>query len=77
QALLSRQKPRDFYDLYFILRSNLLLPEKKAILPKALKVLQDSDLNFEKELKQFLPKTHWPIIRNFNQTLEQEINRFI
>ncbi|MBI3985059.1 MAG: nucleotidyl transferase AbiEii/AbiGii toxin family protein, partial [Candidatus Levybacteria bacterium] len=48
QALLSRQKPRDFYDLYFILRSNLLLPEKKAILSKALKILQDSDLNFEK-----------------------------
>lgn len=77
QALLQRHKSRDFYDLYFILRSNLILPEKKAILPKALKTLKDSDLNFEAELKQFLPKSHWPIIRNFKRTLEQEIKRFI
>lgn len=77
QALLQRHKSRDFYDLYFILRSNLMPAEKKAILPKALKTLKDSDLNFEAELKQFLPKSHWPIIRNFNQTLEREIERFI
>jgi len=77
QALLIRQKPRDFYDLYFILRSNLLSAEKKDILPKALKTLQQTDINFETELKQFLPKSHWLIIRDFNQTLKREIERFI
>ena len=77
QALLYRKKPRDFYDLYFILRSNLLPAKKKEILPKALKTLKKTYINFEKELKQFLPKTHWPLIRNFQQTLEREMQRFI
>lgn len=78
KALLSRGKPRDFYDLYFILRSkNLLPPQQKNVLPKIIKVLQKSDINFEKELKQFLPKTHWLIIKNFKQTLEKEIRQFI
>lgn len=77
QALLYRKKPRDFYDLYFILRSNLLPAKKKGVLPKALKALKETEINFEKELKQFLPKTHWLLIRNFKQTLEREIQRFI
>ncbi len=77
QALLSRKKPRDFYDLYFILRSNLLPAAKKDILPTILKTVQQIDINFEMELRQFLPKSHWLIIKDFKQTLEQEINRFI
>lgn len=77
QALLFRKKPRDFYDLYFILRSNLLTASKKGILSKALKTLEQTDINFEKELKQFLPKSHWAIIRNFKKILRQEIQRFI
>lgn len=77
QALLSRQKPRDFYDLYFILRKDLLPPEGKNILPQALTVLEKSDINFKMELKQFLPKTHWVIIKDFKTTLEREVKRFI
>lgn len=77
QALLTRKKPRDFYDLYFILRANLLPPQEKNILPQALKTLRSVDINFEKELKQFLPKTYWVIIRDFKNSLEREINRSI
>lgn len=76
-ALLSRKKPRDFYDLYFILRARMLPPEKKSILPQALKALKESDINFEGELKRFLPKTHWAIIRDFKETLEREIQRYL
>lgn len=76
-ALLNRRKPRDFYDLYFILRALMLPPEKKNILPQALKALKESDINFEAELKQFLPKTHWMIIKDFKTTLEREITRTI
>ncbi len=75
-ALLSRKKPRDFYDLYFILRSNLLPPDKKNILLEVLNILKKTDLNFEKELKIFLPKSHWATIRNFKSILEHEIRRF-
>lgn len=77
QALLTRKKPRDFYDLYFILRANLLPSQKKSVLPQALKALGSTDINFEKELKQFLPKIHWAIIRDFKNTLEREIQKFL
>lgn len=77
EALLSRKKARDFYDLYFILRARMLPPRKKDILPKTLKALAESDINFEGELKKFLPKSHWVIIKDFKSTLVREINRFI
>lgn len=77
RALLDRKKPRDFYDLYFILRARLLPPAKKDFLPQVLKNLRESNINFEIELKQFLPKTHWAIIKNFKSVLEREIERFI
>lgn len=77
-ALLSRRKPRDFYDLYFMLRAGLLSGEQKNLLSQALEVLhQSSNLNFEQELKIFLPKSHWPIIRELPQALEGEIQRFL
>ena len=34
RALLHRKKPRDFYDLYFILRKELPIPEKKTYYKK-------------------------------------------
>jgi len=77
QALLSRKKARDFYDLYFILRANLLPPMGRAILPQALEVLRQSRIDFETELKVFLPKSHWALIRDFPKTLEREIERFL
>lgn len=77
QALMGRRKPRDFYDLYFILRANLLAPAKKEVLPQILKILKDSGIKFEIDLKEFLPKTHWAIIGDFKNTLEREINRFV
>lgn len=76
RALLSRKKPRDFYDLYFIIRKGLVISNKTIVLPKALKALQESDINFEAELRQFLPKSQWMIIRNFKVMLERELQRF-
>lgn len=77
RALLGRKKPRDFYDLYFILRKQLPIPQKKEFIPQALKALKESTFNFEAELKQFLSKSHWLIIRDFKSTLEQEIRRLM
>lgn len=51
RALFERKKPRDFYDLYFILRKQLPLPDKNDVLPKALKLLKEFQINFEGELK--------------------------
>ncbi len=77
KALLTRQKARDFYDLYFILRANLLPTKERSVLPQALKTLKQLHVDFEKELKQFLPKSHWALIRNFRTTLEREIERYM
>ncbi|MBU0510703.1 MAG: nucleotidyl transferase AbiEii/AbiGii toxin family protein [Chloroflexi bacterium] len=77
QALLSRRKARDFYDLYFILRANLLLPEGRGVLVQVLEVLRQSRINFERELKTFLPRGHWAIIRDFPAVLERELGRFL
>lgn len=77
QALLSRRKARDFYDLYFILRANLLPTQKKDVLSQVMETLKQSSLNFEKELKEFLPKSHWTIIRDFPTPLGREIERFL
>lgn len=77
QALLTRAKPRDFYDVYFLIRSGLLSKEEKDVLMKVKKKLEGISIDFEQELKQFLPKSHWPIIRDFRTSLEREIGRFI
>lgn len=77
RALLERKKPRDFYDLYFILRKQVPIPDKSSVLPEVLAALRSTDAHFEAELKQFLPKSHWPIIRDFRSTLEREINKVI
>ena len=46
-------------------------------MPKVIEALKKKDdINFEKELKEFLPRSHWAIIRDFKQTLEKEIQRF-
>lgn len=75
KALLERQKPRDFYDLLYILRANLLPVGEKTVLKKAAKLLKTSEVNFNQELKLFLPKSHWQIIRDFKASLEREISR--
>lgn len=77
RALTARKKARDFYDLYFILRANLLPAHSRNILAPALKTLRQSQIDFDKELKQFLPKSHWAIIRDFPAALEREIARFL
>jgi predicted nucleotidyltransferase component of viral defense system len=77
QALLFRKKARDFYDLYFILRGNLLPPHKRNILPQVLETLRQSRIDFEQELKEFLPRSHWAIMRSFPASLEREIERFL
>ncbi|HEY4509954.1 MAG TPA: nucleotidyl transferase AbiEii/AbiGii toxin family protein [Candidatus Paceibacterota bacterium] len=77
QALLTRKKPRDFYDLYFLLRANLVGEKSKEKLQAALDALHGTHIRFDRELKRFLPKSHWPIIREFPDALEREIKRYV
>lgn len=77
QALLTRAKPRDFYDIYFLIRSRLLRKEDKDLLIQVRNKLEQKSINFEQELKIFLPKSHWPIIRDFKKSLNFELERYI
>lgn len=77
QALLERKKPRDFYDVYFLLRAGLIPRKTRRRLPVVLSVLKQTRINFARELKELLPKTHWSVIKNLRKNLEQEIERFI
>ncbi len=75
-ALVERKKPRDFYDLYIIMRKGMLSLEHK----KKLAGIRDSviaeakQINFKTELGTFLPVDQQGIIRDFPATLERELN---
>lgn len=75
-ALLARQKPRDFYDFYFLLRKNLISVASRQVLKKVRIIFGKSKIDFEGELKRFLPRSHWAIIRDFKMTLEREIEKY-
>lgn len=77
EALLSRQKPRDFYDLYFMLRARLLTREDKNLLLKVKTLVNSTQINFEKELKIFLPKSHWATISDFKKILLTVISDYL
>lgn len=74
QALLTRSKPRDYFDLYFILRHNLVLPKNiTAYLPKLKDKIKRQN-NYQ-ELKNFLPINYHLLLKNFKDTLLTELNR--
>jgi len=76
-ALLDRHKPRDFYDLYFMLRANLLSPALKQQLLVVRQLLSKNDINFDTELSLFLPRSQILMIRDFKKSLLAEIERNI
>src|SRR3989339_883971 len=75
QATLTRKNPRDFFDIYFLLRSRLIIPSQKKDLLKIKTLIEKSEINFSRELKQFLPISFHNIIKDFKKTLVNEINR--
>lgn len=75
EALVNRQKPRDYFDLYFMMRAGLL-PDKK-VLKRILPIIKATKIDFKKELREFLPQSHQNIIKDFKKTIEAEIKRFI
>ena len=77
-ALLSRKKPRDYYDLYFMLRNPALnrLIDKKT-LTKVADNLKPEKTDFKKELQVLLPASHQMQLKNFKETLKKEIGKYL
>jgi len=76
-ALRERKKPRDFYDLYFIMRNGMLSPDQKKQLAEIKDgIIADAkNVNFRDELGAFLPADQQAIIRDFPAVLERELDR--
>ena len=79
RAALTRGKARDFYDLYFILRSRMAFKEAfiqdKQLKTKLLEAVKSRRLDFKGELKAFLPVNQHMVIKGFPETLTAEIER--
>jgi len=78
-ALVERKKPRDYYDLYFMMRKGMLSAEQKKHLGEIAQEVIDGlqHIDFQGELGTFLPAGQQSIIRDFSQTLEREMrNQF-
>ncbi len=76
-AVLSRATPRDYYDVYFLLRKGIVSVEQRKSLRGIKHRLEKERLSVEKELKDFLPSDQQKIIRDFHQTLVREISRYV
>jgi predicted nucleotidyltransferase component of viral defense system len=75
EALLDRKKARDFYDIYYIMRKNLLTPEQKKRLIEIRNLIEILDIDFNAELSPFLPRDQQPIIKDFKTVLLAELKR--
>ncbi|MBI5701827.1 nucleotidyl transferase AbiEii/AbiGii toxin family protein [Candidatus Saganbacteria bacterium] len=77
-ALLDRHKPRDYYDLYFILRHHQLNQAiGKSHLRKVVELLEKEKINFKSELSVLLPASHQLILKNFKNILRKEIGKYL
>ena len=75
-ALLDRKKPRDFFDLYFMLRAGMsrkIVAAHKAKLMGEVEKIDDKAIS--NELKLFLPRSYWPVLREFRKSLLKELKR--
>ncbi|MDO8519530.1 MAG: nucleotidyl transferase AbiEii/AbiGii toxin family protein [Deltaproteobacteria bacterium] len=76
-ALRERKKPRDFYDLYFMMRKGMLSAgQKKRLAVMREEILQSAKkADFRRELGVFLPADQQAIIRDFSKILDGEMKR--
>lgn len=76
-ALFSRKKARDFYDLYFLLRRGLLSPDQKRRIAELQSTIERTaeEADVAAELSAFLPDDQHLLIRDFPETLLREMRR--
>lgn len=76
-AALTRGKPRDFFDIYFLLKKNLIPVELRSRLKEIPEKLRQANISFKKELGAFLPKSMGGLISHFDEILVNEVNKFV
>lgn len=76
EALLTRGKPRDFFDLYFMLRKRMavgITEKQREAVFEQLKQLDKGEVR--KDVEPFLPKGYRLVIRDLPSALERELRR--
>ena len=74
-ALGTRGKPRDYFDLYFMLRRGLVPTDMKSHLIEAKNSLIASKLNFGRDLTPFLPRSSATVAKDLRNALLEELQR--
>ena len=74
EALLSRQRIRDFFDLYFILRSGIKIPIIDEKRQEVMQIVESHQGGFT-ELKEFLPRSFLSIVKDLKQILISELQK--
>jgi len=74
-AALTRAKPRDFFDVYYLLRGGHIPVELREKLLKIPSVLKKKKLDFQKELAYFLPQSMQGLVKDFPVPLLREIEK--
>jgi len=77
QAALTRSKPRDFYDIYFLLKNGILTSGQKNLLIQIKNVLSKKNITFADELSHFLPRSMKPVAISFPKSLLSELDKFL
>jgi len=75
-AALTRAKPRDFFDIYYLLRGGHIPVELRGKLLRIPDVLRKKEINFQKELAYLLPQSMQGLIKEFPKPLLEEIKKF-
>jgi len=77
KALIDRAKPRDFFDLYFILRDQELRHHLQLDGGQRDKVLgnlgKQPKEELARELKRLLPRSFWPVVKDLPSALKREL----
>jgi predicted nucleotidyltransferase component of viral defense system len=76
QAALTRSKPRDFYDLYFLLKNGFLTSDQIDQLVLVKKILSQKTIKFADELSHFLPRSMKTVADSFPQSLLSELAKY-
>ena len=74
-AALTRGKPRDFFDIYFLIKKGLIPIKLRSSLKPISELLKKKKIPFKKELAEFLPRSLHGLTNNFEKILTNEINK--
>ena len=74
QALLFRKKPRDIFDLYYLLKSRIAPEQIVAYKSEILNLLLTcKEGALTGELKMFLPKSYWNLLPGMIKRLQEQV----